>query len=258
MTNERALHTFWQRLSPFLDVIGAVLIFGSWILSHALLQQAQDQANTHQSIITLVRQFRLYDDFAQRISNIQSDLVRTRNLIEHANRGGNSSDVAAELPSETLTWTGMTSTQMREMTDFVQSLERHAGQLSVSESVTLAIENARSGVKEVSKAFETDRDEFDRLVEQRDMAVNDQSIIEQEQNLRKHLDRLWQNYDATKQSMLHVGDELLRTAAAEAGSAGRLANRFERLSWGLYIVGTLIVLYGRAKSVFSANKATPD
>jgi hypothetical protein len=29
--SKNARRSFWQRLSPFLDVIGAVLIFGSWI-----------------------------------------------------------------------------------------------------------------------------------------------------------------------------------------------------------------------------------
>jgi len=259
---EHAHHTFWQRLSPFLDVIGAVLIFGSWVLSHSLSQQAQDQANTHQSIIARVRQFRLYDDFAQRISSIQSDLLRTRNLVEHANRASNSSDATAESPSETLNWTGMTATQMREMTDFVQWIERQAGQLSASESVTLSIEKAKSGVKERSTAFEAARKEFDRLVEQRNKStsstVNDQATIEQEQKLRRHIDRLWLDYDAAKQSMLHVGDDVLRAADAKSGSAKQLAKKCQRLSWGLYIVGTLIILYGRAKSVLSARKTSGD
>jgi hypothetical protein len=261
-TSEHARHNLWQRLSPFLDVIGAALIFGSWIFSHTLSQRAQDRANTHQSIITRVRQFRLYDDFAQRISNIQSDLVRTRNLVEYANQRGNSLDATAASPSETLTWTGMTATQIREMADFVQALEGQAGQLSASETITQSIEKAKSGVNQLSKAFEAARVEFDRLVEQRNMsgsaADNDQVTVEQEQRLRKHVDRLWQDYDAAKQNMLHVGDDLLRSAAAESGSASQLAKKCERLSWALYIVGTLIVLYGRAKSVLSARKSSGD
>jgi hypothetical protein len=53
--------SIWQRLSPFLDVIGAVLIFGSWIASNTLSQHALSQANSHQAIVDRVRQFRLYD-----------------------------------------------------------------------------------------------------------------------------------------------------------------------------------------------------
>ena len=84
MNPDATASSLWQRLSPFLDVVGAVLIFGSWIASNALSQHALNQANTHQAIVDRVRQFRLYDDFAHRISDIQSDLARTRNLAENA------------------------------------------------------------------------------------------------------------------------------------------------------------------------------
>jgi hypothetical protein len=58
--------------------------------------------------------------------------------------------------------------------------------------------------------------------------------------------------------MLDAGDELLRAAAAESTSASRVAKRCERLSWALYIVGTLIILYGRAKSVLAEGKTSKD
>ena len=121
--------SIWQRLSPFLDVIGAVLIFGSWIASNALSQHALSQANTHQAIVDRVRQFRLYDDFARRVGAIQSDLARTRNLAEStaAKSSGNGSESFPNSPS----WTGMTATQVRELNDFVDAIERYAEDLSV-------------------------------------------------------------------------------------------------------------------------------
>ena len=72
------------------------------------------------------------------------------------------------------------------------------------------------------------------------------------------MDHLWLDYDTAKQRMLHVGDQLLKTAGAEADAAGHLAGQCERLSWVLYIVGTLIVLYGRAKSVSSAKQTKAE
>ena len=74
-------------------------------------------------------------------------------------------------------------------------------------------------------------------------------------SLRKRVDLLWQEYDAAKHSLLDVGDELLRSAAAESNSASQLAWRCEQLSWVLYVVGTLIIMFGRAKSALAARKA---
>ncbi len=92
---------------PFLDVIGAVLIFGSWIASNALSQHALSQVKTHQAIVDRVRHFRVYDDFARRISDIQSNLARTRNLSENATARlyKNDSEPIPGIPS----WTGTTS-----------------------------------------------------------------------------------------------------------------------------------------------------
>lgn len=264
-TAEHAHHTPWQRLSPFLDVIGAVLIFGSWIFSNTLSQQAKDQANTHQSIISRVRAFRLYDGFARRVSDIQSDLLRTKNLVERASRGDRSLGGDGVSQSGALTWTGMTANQIHEINDFVIDLKRYAGQLTTSESVVdvvQSIENAQTAVGELSKAFESARDEYERLLEQRNMSTsvpnNDLPAREQEEALREHVDRLWQSYDEKKQAMLHVGDELLRSAAAESQSAKRRARQCKWLSYVFYIVGTSIVLYGRAKSVLSAKKKSED
>lgn len=106
-----ARRSFWQRLSPFLDVLGAVLIFGSWILSHALSQQAADRAGTHDDLLKQVRQFRLYDDFTRRISEIQSDLLRTRNLVEQPDN--DASDGVRSMTPEALTWTGLRPQQLR-------------------------------------------------------------------------------------------------------------------------------------------------
>jgi hypothetical protein len=41
----------------------------------------------------------------------------------------------------------------------------------------------------------------------------------------------------------------------ESESASRIAKQCERLSWVLYIIGTLIILYGRAKSVLAEGKS---
>ncbi len=107
MNSSKRPSSIWQRLMPFLDVIGAVLIFGSWIASNALSQHALSQVKTHQAIVDRVRHFRVYDDFARRISDIQSNLARTRNLSENATARlyKNDSEPIPGIPS----WTGTTS-----------------------------------------------------------------------------------------------------------------------------------------------------
>ena len=55
--------------------------------------------------------------------------------------------------------------------------------------------------------------------------------------------------------MLGVGDNLLRAAAAESSAASQLAKKCEHFSWFLYVGGTLIILFGRAKAVLSENKS---
>jgi hypothetical protein len=58
--------------------------------------------------------------------------------------------------------------------------------------------------------------------------------------------------------MLDAGDELLLAVAEESASASRVAQQCERLSWVLYVIGTLIILYGRAKSVLAEGKSRQD
>jgi hypothetical protein len=85
-------------------------------------------------------------------------------------------------------------------------------------------------------------------------ADKDSSRQEKDEALRKHVDGLWHRYDGAKQSMLDVSNEVLRTADAESESASRLAEQCERLSWLLYILGTVIILFGRAKGVLAKTK----
>ena len=248
-----------KRLAPFLDVIGAVLIFGSWVFSHSLLQRAQDRATTHQVIIDRVRAFRMYDDFGQRISDIQSDIVRTRDLVEDSIAGGNSPDSKAASLAEPPSWTGMSAAQIGELNDFAQALAQYAEQLSPSAAITQSLKTAESGAAAITAAFNAARDDYDRLVAQRGNSAS-LSVSESEaeaEELRRRVDRLWHDYDAAKQSMMHVGDDLLREAAAESTSASQLATHCDRLSWALYILGTLIILIGRAKGVLAEKKA-PD
>jgi hypothetical protein len=152
----------------------------------------------------------------------------------------------------------MTHTQMRELMSLVESLDQYAGHLSVSQDVSHSLDEAQSAVGRLSNAFESARDEYDRLVQERSTssfpADKDASLEGKGEALRKHVDGLWQSYEGAKQSMLHVSDNLLRTADAESESASRLAKQCERLSWFLYIVGTLIILFGRAKGVLAKTK----
>jgi DNA repair exonuclease SbcCD ATPase subunit len=256
--SKNARRSFWQRLSPFLDVIGAVLIFGSWILSHALSERAANRAKTHDSLITQVRQFRLYDDFAQRISSIQSDLVRTRNLVEQR-VSGTSGDGPSATP-ETFNWTGLRPQQLRELQECVEALQQSARQSSAPETTTKALESASGRVREVSEAFAAARREFERLVEEqsRSASASDPGVAAKAEELRRHVEHLWQDYGAAKQEMLDAGDELLLAVAEESASASLLAKQCERLSWVLYVVGTLIILYGRAKSVLAEGKSGQD
>lgn len=150
-----ARHSFWQRLSPFLDVIGAVLIFGSWVCSHALSQQAADRAGVHDALLNEVRQFRLYDDFAYRTSKIQSDLIRTRNLVEQLN--SDTSDGVHSTTSGALTWTGLTPLQLRQLEECLQALQQSAAKLPVPDTTTRALVSASDRVREVSEAFATAR-----------------------------------------------------------------------------------------------------
>jgi hypothetical protein len=255
MTTDHARLSFWQRISPFLDVIGAVLIFGSWILSNAMSQKAQDHAKTHQSIIGRVTQFRLYDDFAYRISEIQSDLVRTRKLVENMTEDTKLLDDKTLMISGVPTWTGMTATQVRELNDVVRDFEHYATQLSTSENITQLIEKALNSTSLLSRAFGSARDEYDLLVEKRNQStLPTHSDKTAEKELLKRVDNLWNNYDKAKQKMLQVSDKLIRTADTESKSARHLSKQCKRLSYVLYIIGTLIILFGRAKSVFGSKK----
>ena len=54
--------------------------------------------------------------------------------------------------------------------------------------------------------------------------------------------------------MLRVGDDLLRSAASKSEEANQVAARFKQMSYALYIIGTMIILFGRAKKALSAKK----
>ena len=253
MNPDTSSSSIWQRLSPFLDVIGALLIFGSWIASNALSQHALSQATTHQAVVDRVRQFRIYDDFSRRISRIQSDLTRTRNLAETTT--GRLSGNGSEPFPDSSSWTGMTATQIRELNDFVDSLQRSAEGLSVPEDISQSVEKAQRGVRKMSEAFYSAREEFDQLVIQSDTfvsAASPDAVAMKE--LRRRIARLWQEYDGAKEEMLRVGDDLLRNAASKSEEANQVAVRFKQLSFVSYVIGTMIILFGRAKSALSAKQ----
>ena len=125
--------------------------------------------------------------------------------------------------------------------------------------MTQSIETARNGARELSKAFASARDEYDRLVVERDVSTSPADYdLAAEEDLRKRVDRLSYSHDKAKQNILHVGDQLPRAAAAESESASRLARQFQQLSWALYILGTLIILFGRTKSILGGKKTPED
>jgi hypothetical protein len=256
MNSDTPASSIWQRLSPFLDVIGAVLIFGSWIASNTLSQHALSQANAHQAIVDRVRQFRLYDDFSLRISKIQSDLARTRNLAENAT-ARSSGDESEPIPNSS-GWTGMTATKIWELNSFVDALARYAEGLSDSKDKSQSIENARNWVHEISQGFRSARDDYDRIVPELDEGANSASTASggNMKELRQRIDHLWQEYDRGKVDMLRAGDELLRNAASRSAEANQVAERFRGLSYAFYLIGTMIILFGRAKSALSAKKGT--
>ena len=110
------------------------------------------------------------------------------------------------------------------------------------------------GVHEISKAFRSARDEYDRLVTELDTATSAStpSAVAMKE-LRQRIDHLWQEYDGAKENMLRVGDDLLRNAASKSAEANQVAARFKQLSYAFYIIGTMIILFGRAK-VLSVRK----
>ena len=77
-----ALGSLWRAVAPFLDILGALLIFGSWLFSDAISQHAEQQAQTNKAIVERIQSFRIYDDITQRSLKMQSTLVRTRSLVE--------------------------------------------------------------------------------------------------------------------------------------------------------------------------------
>ena len=117
------------------------------------------------------------------------------------------------------------------MNSFVDALARYAEGLSDSQDESQSIENARNWVHEILQGFRSARDDYDRIVPERD-AANAASTASEDnmKELRKRIAQLWQEYDRGKVDMLRVGDELLRNAASKSTEANQVAERFKRLS----------------------------
>jgi hypothetical protein len=230
--------TLSERLAPFLDVLGALLIFGSWFASNALAQQAGGQTAKHQAIIERVRSFRLYEDFASRTRDIQSELTRM-------------SDTSPTIPR----WTGMPPTQIRQLNDFVADLEGYAAGSAEPSSPPSPVAKMREGVDGLTADFQSAREEYEGLVRQLESAGDSYSIdVAAEEDRQQRIDALWEEYASAKKTMLQVGDDRLERAAAQAASASDAASRSKRISYVLYALGTLIILYGRARNSLAAKK----
>ena len=173
----------WKRLIPLFDVIGAVLIFGSWIASNALSQRAQGQASAHQDIADRVRQYRLYEDFALRLTDVQSDLNRIGHAVETP--GGASG-------SATPGWSGMTSAEVRELNDFVDSLLQYATEVSPSDEVRAKLESVQQQAREITEEFHAARDEYDRILDERQAATDGgPGETTSGKELQQQVDGLW-------------------------------------------------------------------
>jgi hypothetical protein len=152
-------------------------------------------------------------------------------------------------------WTGTSGTKIWELNSFVDALARYAEGLSDSQDESQSIENARNWVHEIPQGFRSARDDYDRIVPERD-AANAASTASEDnmKELRKRIAQLWQEYDRGKVDMLRVGDELLRNAASKSTEANQVAERFKRLSYAFYLIGTIVILFGRAKKALGAKK----
>ena len=147
----------------------------------------------------------------------------------------------------------MTAIKIWELNSFVDALARYAEGRSDSKDNSQSIENAQNWVHEISQEFRSARDDYDRIVPELE-AGNSTSSWDAMKELRQRIDHLWQEYDRGKVEMLSVGDDLLRNAAAKSADANQVAERFKRLSYAFYLMGTMVILFGRAKSALSAKK----
>ena len=154
-----------QRLKPLLDVIGAILIFGSWIATNTLSQRAQERATFHQGMIDRVRQFQLYEDFASSIVEIKADLARTSNLVEYTARHATSLQDDPGPPPTKPVWTGITSFQVREIKQLMDEIDSYAVSMSASGDIQGSIDQAKMGIRELSDEFRSARAEYEELVE---------------------------------------------------------------------------------------------
>lgn len=249
--------TLGQRLAPFLDALGAILIFGSWFATNTLTQRAQSQTSAHQAIIDRVRHFRLYEDFAGRTRDLHVELERTSALLLSSIPEAGAAESEADPQPEVPRWSGMTATQIRQMTDFAEDLEGYAAQQMESGTAAQAMAAIRAGVEKLSTEFRSARDEYERIAAQIESSgtVSSREFAAEEE-LQGRVDALWKEYESAKKTMLQSGDERLEVAGAQAASASRTAKRSKRFSYVLYVLGTLIILYGRVmKSLGGKEKS---
>ena len=248
MTDPETSSSLWQKLAPFLDLIGAVLIFGSWIATNTFSQHAASEANRHQAIIDRVRQFRVYDEFSRRLNEVQSDLTLT---LYHLRKADDDHSRVTYVPS----WTGMTANHAREVNEFVDDLHSYAEALSVSEPIKQTVESIQTNKEELLSAFQSGHERYDQLRENiRSEQGATPAVHKEMEELLQQNHQLWMDYAVTKERMLNVGDDLLRNAADKSSAANQSAEKFKKLSYLLYAVGTLIVLIGRIQSTLSKPK----
>ncbi len=246
-----------RRLTPFFDVIGAVLIFGSWIASNAFSERARAQAGTHGAVIERTRQFRLYQDFSRRVVDIQSELVRTRTLAEGIALRLESLEGEEEQPIEPRPWTGMTATEVRELSEFLDSMNRYTRDLPISDQTRQTLHGTQEGIKALTSAFDAAYSEYERLRDATADASSDaEDVTDEWEEHRRSVDELWKHCDDAKGEMVHIGNAIVESASEEAASAGKWAAQFKGWSYLLYIAGTAMILMGRLRTVLRSAEAS--
>ncbi len=249
-----------KKISPYAGLLGALLVFFSWITNSYLTEQAASDANKADAIASQEHQFENF----RRIYNWQTNAGRSLSLL--VQRGNKDNDTFKTEIQRRLYWAteqlgklDAPNLEVQYLLLFIDSLARNSKGFDRGEQVSDKIQALESDFHEwFKKISELNKEHRDRLGGIVGAGINvdrvrEDQVVEMEALAKDMVSRYEglfnSGYLNFANDALKLSSELVITAESIAKKSSHHASMFSTLSLFFYFVGTIMIIYSKYQDI---------
>ena len=133
----------------------------------------------------------------------------------------------------------MSATQLTITEEFLNKLSSSASTLDPPPNVEHSLAEVKTSFEQLSSSYTLVREQW---IEQQKLAPKSN-----QQSTNSEVEQLWKDYALLKKNMFPIGDKLITISKSKSLESSKKSEQFIWVSSLLYVLGTLLALYGRIK-----------